>query len=300
MSCSSYGATTPVHNTLTVLIEQGTTLKTRFHFISGLPRSGSTLLSGLLRQNPRFAATMTSPVAALVGTVHPKMCGGEFGGFFDDTKRAAILRAVFESYYADTPATMPGDAVVFDTNRTWTGRAALLGSIYPESRIICCVRDVGWIIDSIESMLAKNPLQLSRMFNFQPGASLYARVETLMNSDNGLIGLSWSNLREAWFGAEAKRLIVVPYDHLVKEPARTLQRLYTELGEAYFEHDFHNVAYDEPDYDAHIGMPGLHSVRNKVEYRERKPCIPPDVFAKYASTHFWDKAELNVRGVTIV
>ncbi|MEG5055281.1 MULTISPECIES: sulfotransferase [unclassified Microcoleus] len=32
------------------------------HFISGLPRSGSTLLAALLRQNPRFHSAMTSPV----------------------------------------------------------------------------------------------------------------------------------------------------------------------------------------------------------------------------------------------
>ena len=30
----------------------------KLHFISGLPRSGSTLLAGLLRQNPRFAAAI--------------------------------------------------------------------------------------------------------------------------------------------------------------------------------------------------------------------------------------------------
>ena len=35
------------------------------HFISGLPRSGSTLLAALLRQNPRFSAGMTSPVGSL-------------------------------------------------------------------------------------------------------------------------------------------------------------------------------------------------------------------------------------------
>jgi sulfotransferase len=29
-------------------------MRNRFHFISGLPRSGSTLLAALLRQNPRF------------------------------------------------------------------------------------------------------------------------------------------------------------------------------------------------------------------------------------------------------
>jgi len=35
------------------------------HFIAGLPRSGSTLLAGILRQNPRFHAAMTSPVGAM-------------------------------------------------------------------------------------------------------------------------------------------------------------------------------------------------------------------------------------------
>ena len=39
------------------------------HFISGLPRSGSTLLAGLLRQNPRFAAAMTGPVGGLSTTL---------------------------------------------------------------------------------------------------------------------------------------------------------------------------------------------------------------------------------------
>jgi sulfotransferase len=228
------------------------------------------------------------------------MSGGEFSGFLSDTTRSAILRGLFESYYAEKLATIAADPVVFDTNRTWTNRAALLGELYPASRIICCVRQVGWIIDSVERMLAKNPLQHSRIFNFEPGSSVYARVETLMNSDNGLIGLAWSTLREAWFGEHAKRLILVPYDHLVKEPKRTLHRLYAELGEAQFDHDLQNVAYDEPDYDAQIGMPGMHTVRQKVEYRERKPCIPPDVFVKYATTHFWESAELNTRGVTII
>ena len=39
------------------------------HLISGLPRSGSTLLAALLRQNPRFHAAMTSPVGGLVDRI---------------------------------------------------------------------------------------------------------------------------------------------------------------------------------------------------------------------------------------
>jgi len=35
------------------------------HFISGLPRSGSTLLAGILWQNPRFHAGMTGPAGSM-------------------------------------------------------------------------------------------------------------------------------------------------------------------------------------------------------------------------------------------
>lgn len=272
----------------------------RMHFISGLPRSGSTLLSAILRQNPRFSAAMSSPLAAMLGTMQSKMSGGEYNGFYDDATRAAMLRGVFANYYGQKVATLSAESVVFDTNRTWTGRAALLADLFPQSRIICCVRDIGWIIDSIERMLAKNPLQVSRVFGFQPGSSVYARVEMLMNSDSGLIGLAWSTLREAWYGEHAGRIIVVPYDHLVKEPKRTMLRLYSELHETPFLHDFNNVAYEEPDYDAGIGMPGLHTIRQKVAYSERMPCIPPDIFAKGASAHFWENPATNPRRVITI
>jgi sulfotransferase len=269
----------------------------KLHLISGLPRSGSTLLCALLRQNPRFAAAMTSPVVSLVGAVMPKMNGGsEFSVFFNDERRRTILRGIFDSYYADVPA----DHVVFDTNRTWTGRASLMADLYPQARIICCVREVGWIIDSIERMLRKNPLQLSRIFNFQPGGTVYSRVEALMNSDNGLIGQAWASLREAWFSENAKRLILVSYNDLVSRPDFVMKRLYAELGEAPFAHDFDHVVYDEPDYDAHLGMPGMHKVREKVEFTKRDSCVPPDIFAKYSDVNFWLRPEMNSKGATML
>jgi sulfotransferase len=36
----------------------------QYYFISGLPRSGSTLLSGILKQNPEFYADIALPAEA--------------------------------------------------------------------------------------------------------------------------------------------------------------------------------------------------------------------------------------------
>jgi hypothetical protein len=70
--------------------------------------------------------------------------------FFDDERRRNLYRSVFEGYYAN----VPGKEVIFDTNRTWTGRAALIGQVFPQAKIICCVREVAWIIDSLEGSVA--------------------------------------------------------------------------------------------------------------------------------------------------
>lgn len=272
----------------------------KIHFISGLPRSGSTLLSALLRQNPRFYAGVASPVASLFDALQPAMSNGEFDVFFNDDfndeKRLAMLHGLFDSYYGKAAE----QSLVFDSNRTWTGRTALLAQLFPEVRIICCVREIGWIINSIERMLAANPARFSRMFNFQSGISTYARAEALMQIDTGVIGLAWATLRQAWFGPDARRLILVRYEHLAKEPHRTLRRLYQALDEPEFVHDTDNVEYESEQYDAWLGMPGLHTVRQKVEHRERAPAIPPDIFFKYAQTQFWEKPEMNTGGALII
>jgi len=216
--------------------------------------------------------------------------------FFTDERRRTILRSVFDAYYAEVRA----GQVIFDTNRTWTGKIPLLCMLYPEARIICCVREVSWVIDSIERIVRKNALQPSRLFNYKAGGTAYSRVDTLMNPETGLVGLAWSSLREAWFGEEAARLIVVKYESLVGQPRQTMDRVYRELGEAPFAHDFENVEYDEPEFDAQLGIPGMHRVRPKVEFRPRETCLPPDLFAKYGEANFWLNPRLNLRSVTVI
>jgi sulfotransferase len=267
------------------------------HLISGLPRSGSTLLSAILRQNPRFSAGVTSPVSSIIASMLPKMSGSsEFASFFDDNRRRRMLRGVFQSYHDPSPRV----GVVFDTNRTWTARAPLLRELYPEARIICMVREVGWIIDSLERILRRNPLQVSRTLNFQTDSTVYSRADALMNAETGLVGLAWSSLREAWFSENAGSLIVIQYERFVRDPHATIDRLYDELKETPFNHDFNNVVYDEPDYDATLGMPGLHQIRSKVGDVQRAPSIPAEIFETLSASNFWKGAENNRRGITML
>ena len=69
---------------------------TQFHFISGLPRSGSTLLAALLRQNPRFHARMSSPVARLFQMLLAGM-SDEGSQTIGDAQRARVLEGLFSN-----------------------------------------------------------------------------------------------------------------------------------------------------------------------------------------------------------
>jgi sulfotransferase len=264
-----------------------TTLDNTIHFISGLPRAGSTLLSAILRQNPAFSAAMTSPVGALYMALETAMSRrNETSVFLDIGQRRALLRGLFAGYYhAADSAT-----VLFDTNRLWCARVPALAELFPQSRVICCVREVAWIVDSIERQAQRNPFELSGLFGFEPGGTLYTRVARVAGSD-GLVGYALDALREACFGAHSDRLIVLDYEALARAPGPTMNELYRLLGQPPFSHDFENVAYEAEAFDAALGSPGLHSVRGRVEWRPRATVLPTDLFDRFAGDSFWRKPQ---------
>jgi len=266
------------------------------HFISGLPRSGSTLLATLLRQNPRFIATVTSPVSELYTSLLRQMgAASEFAAFFSDARRARILKGVMQEYHAPGP-----EQVVFDTSRLWTRHLALIDSLYPNARLVCCVRDISWILDSIERMLHRNPLQTSAIFEHMPGLSIATRTVSLMEQSKGFIGGPWSGLREAWFGPFARKLIIIRYESLADRPNETMRALYEAVGEPPFEHRFEDLEHDEPEYDAKLGMPGLHDVRPRVSLIPRQSVLPPELIRKYAGAGFWQDATENPGDATVI
>lgn len=268
------------------------------HFIAGLPRAGSTLLSVLLRQNPRFHAGMTSPVGAIFNAMLTATSARTEGAvFIDGGQRQRLLRACFDAYYAEIHATR----LVFDTNRQWTTKLPALTRLFPQAKTICCVRNPADVIDSIETLIRRNPFELSGIFNYDPGGTVYARVEALSKGD-GMAGYAYQALREAVFGPHADRLLLVRYESLTANPLGTLSALYDFIGEAPFAHDPNHIepAYDMIDFDMRLGTPGLHHVRSSVRMEKRTRALPPDLYAKFEADAFWDRAEQMPAGVRVI
>jgi sulfotransferase len=239
---------------------------------------------------------MTSPVGSMYMALETSMSRrNETAVFIDEAQRRAVLKGLFSNYYE---AIHPGK-VVFDTNRAWCTKLPALAQLFPAARVICCVRNIGWIMDSIERLVRRNAFELSGMFGFEPGFTVYSRVNRLASSD-GLVGYALDALREGFFGEEAARLILVEYQALTRAPDDTMRHLYGMLGEAHFAHDFENVDYQANDFDLALGSRGLHTVRRRVEWVERQSVLPPGLFERFAGDMFWRVPGANIREVPII
>ena len=267
-----------------------------FHFIAGLPRSGSTLLAAILRQNPRLYAHMSSPLAPifnnLQGSMGPR---SEFYPIISDERRVAVLRGVFENYYSD----LSPDRVVFDTNRMWTGKLSSLTLLHPNARVLCCVRPLPQIINSFEKSARKSPYHVSRVFNCNPSANIYTRVD-LINAPQGALGLPYGALKEAFFGPYADRLLIIPYDVLIRHPYQVINAIYAEIGEDHFEHDFTSFEMQVDEFDRHIGLPGLHRVSGPIRDEDQALLLPPDIIHRFQHSQFWADPKNNPRGVQVL
>jgi len=257
--------------------------KRKFNFISGLPRSGSTLTSAILRQNPRFHAGMSSPIASLMeGIVAQVSAGTELSTMVTEAQREQLLHGLFDSFYKDYK-----EPVIFDTNRAWTAQLPALMRLFPEAKVICCVRDVAWVMDSLERQFRNNAFEHTRLFNNPAERStVYTRVEALAGA-NRLVGFPWHALREACYSEFADRIILVEYDLLTHRPEEVFNLIYEFLGEKKFAHNFKEVEYDAPQFDAQLGLDGLHRVHKEVKPRPRETILPPDLFERYAKIAFW-------------
>ncbi len=239
---------------------------------------------------------MTSPVGAMYMALESAMSRrNETAVFFNDTQRRDVLGGSFTNYYNAIQA----EKLVFDTNRIWCAKLPALFQLFPNARVVCCVRSIAWIMDSIERLVRKNAFELSGMFGFEPGSTVYTRLNRIATSD-GMVGFALDALKEGFFGEHGSRLVLVEYEALAKAPRSTMEHLYTALGETHFPHDFENVDYEADEFDLALGAPGLHAIRRNVGWIERQTVLPPELFRRFDGDMFWRHPDANIRGATVI
>jgi sulfotransferase len=263
-------------------------MKTYF-FISGLPRSGSTLVSSILRQNPKFYADISSPLEILVNQTITTLTNNENNYNINENQRISIIRHLFEGYYSHLE-----QPIIFDTSRSWTKRTTLLQLLFPYTKIICCVRDIVQIINSFEVIFKKNPLYANTIIKSDLVDHVFSRCDAMMDHKDGIITANWLYLQEAFY-ANPEMIYFVNYEELCKFPEETMSKVYSFINEPYFNHDYNNLNYSNKNFDNFCNLKDLHTVKSRVEYTPPRLIIPPEIVHKYssASMEFWKNINNN-------
>ena len=277
-----------------ILREEMSRLNKTYYFMSGLPRSGSTLLSSILNQNPKFYSGPSSPVVATMITLEQSFSNDElFLGYPKPLQAKEIIASVLPQYYGDRQ-----EPVIFDKNRSWTVRMEYIPGYFDiQPKVICPVRDTAEILTSFISMIRRNPYQVDGKINFIDEMLIKNNIPLtddnrceLLASPAGILGQSVEGLRKALMEGNDKNIHLVEYRDLVNNPKETIEKLYEFLGEEPFEHTFDNLENINRENDAKIyGFADMHEVRPEVKSTAPTPeeILSENILEKCKNTEFW-------------
>jgi len=272
-----------------------------YHFLAGLPRSGNTLLSAILNQNPDIYSTPLSPLPTFMWEF------ANSAGNMEQTNRNIenqIKSEIFLSSFMDNYYKEVEKPVVIDREKAW-GTPANLNIIKqyitPTPKIIFTVRDILEIIASFIKMDAdylKNGAYNSNyyMANYRSEKDL---VSEFLMEPNGDIGKGLLSLASAFYPENKGMFHIVEYNDLVFNPEDTMAGIYNFLDMPNYEHNFKKIQKVETDNDEILGLPkDLHDIRKSLSNSSTSIDILSDYIKhKYSNMEFWrDGSTMKIRG----
>jgi len=275
-----------------------------FYFMAGLPRSGSTLLSSILNQNPRFYSGPSSPVLGAMFAVEQNFMGNElYHGYPKPDQVREIIGSIPHHFYSDVQK-----PVVFDKNRAWTARVPYIeGYIGQQAKILVPVRRIDEILTSILTMIHRNPFQEGQpRINFVDEQLIKTdipindlnRCMYLLN-DGGIVYESLNAIMMGFQQNVSDKMHFVDYNDLVDNPEKIMEDIYDFLGEEFYDHDFGSISniHREDDLITY-GLSDMHQVRSKVKKTSPPPAsiLPEEILDLYEQNkrrlEFWGTPDI--------
>jgi sulfotransferase len=265
-------------------------MEKNYYFLSGLPRSGNTLLSALLNQNPEIYSSPISPVATYMSElsrysfIEQSARNKEYSYRTDN-----VLKEVINSFYSDVDKKH-----IIDRERTWglpDNLDLIKKHITPTPKIIFTVRDILEIIASfilLDENFLKNEAFKKNHISFSYRSALDVACDSYMSLD-GKMDYALNALSSA-FAPENKGMFhIVEYNDLVLNPEKTMKDIYNFLEIDAFEHNFNKIEKVETDDDLAVGLPkDLHSIKETLSKSLTNSDILSDYIRhKYSNMEFW-------------
>lgn len=252
-----------------------------YYFISGLPRSGSTLLSGILKQNPDFYADIASPVQGLTENSIDTITSGQHNITIEEEQRKNLMYGIFDGYYKHIEK-----PIIFDSCRGWTKKTSFLKALFPYTKILCPVRNIVSILNSFELIASRNPFHTTTLTAHKD--NVFARCDGMMDRNGGIVAEPWILLQEG-YALNPEMIHFIEYENICKDPEKIMRGVYEFLEKPYYSHDFDNVEYSNENFDRACNLKDLHTIKKKVEYKPPRNVLPPEIVQKYKEMNmeFW-------------
>jgi sulfotransferase len=239
----------------------------QFVCLSGLPRSGSTLLSAILSQNPKIHAEGNSAVCQLMWDTqqsYVKKCGEQINANKRQQTIIDLISAIPRIYYKDIEET---EKIIVDKCRSWTipdNIQLLKKYIDKDIKIIVLERSIVDIVKSFCKLYEKNNVvyDLNRIFD--------ENSEPIIRSINGLIYAKQNN--------ENNNFLFIKYDELIDNTENTIQKIYDFCNWEYFKHDFTNITPKYKEDDSVYNLIGFHDVNPIIQKKENLVILPTEIF----------------------
>lgn len=222
----------------------------QFVALSGLPRTGSTLLSSILSQNSKIHAEGNSAVCQLMWDVQQSVVNSEQIKASNRDLLDVLVKPIPHTYYAEV--TKP---IIVDKCRSWTlsANVEMLNRYFDNApKIIVLVRPIVEIVASCLNLFKNNGVTHLQAGLLDDGS------EPIMRS---LAGVEWARKNNNG------EFLFVTYDELVDDTQVSLDRIYEHCGWQPFSHNFDEIVNQYQENDDVYGLKGQHDIRPQVSRR---------------------------------
>jgi len=246
----------------------------QFVCLSGLPRSGSTILSAILNQNPLIHAEGNSAVCQFLWDMHQSGTVNAVEQLKGNQREHTVkdlISQIPKIYYKDIA---PSKQIIVDKCRAWTNASnvdLLRKYIEPDIKIIVLERSVEAIMKSFMKLYQQNNWNENQIHDTLK-AMLIPNMEPVMRSIIGINLAKKNNINETF--------LFIQYNDLLANPTETIQRIYTFCGWTPYTHDFQNIVNKHPENDTFYKLKGFHTIRPTLLKEENSVVLPPDIQAK--------------------
>lgn len=258
--------------------------------MSGLPRSGSTLLRSILNQNPNIHIDPVSPMVELFYYNDEYFKSSEqYLAYKKPESAYKLISGLIDSYYFDVQ-----EPFIIDHCRAWVNNIERARTYITEDvKILCPVRDVTEVLTSFITLMHRNTkepnfvdIELEKL-GYPPTDD--NRCEYLMGPDGIVYQALWAQYQAFLRGDDKKHLHMIEYNDLVSKPQETMDGIYRFYGIDSYQHDFDNIFNHHREDESQWKLEDMHHVRRKLgkQSKDPKEVLSPEILHKFSNLEYW-------------